>query len=380
MSKLRYGMFGGSEDAFIGKVHRIGAGFHHHLEMVAGCFSRDEVKNQTTAQLLSLDQDRVYKTYEEMAIQEAKRSDKMDFVVIVTPNNTHYSASKAFLEAGFHVLCEKPLTFTHEEAKELAAIAKQKDLLFGVAYAYQGYAMIPLMRDMIQRGDIGEILTVNSRYIQGWLLNPVFYSPTEAKPWRMIPKYSGISNSVGDIGSHIEYMVRYVTGLHVDRVSAVMDTFGEELDMNTMMHIEYENKVKASYWVSQIAWGKLNDFNIQVFGTEGALEWNQELPDYLLYTKRNEATQKLVRGQEFLPFASKNYSQLPAGHPEGYHVAFANIYAKFSQAILDHRQGIKDALKVNDVPSVIDGIEGVAFIEAVIDSAKNDGAWKKVAK
>ncbi|MFA7588733.1 MAG: Gfo/Idh/MocA family oxidoreductase [Acholeplasmataceae bacterium] len=380
MKKVRYAMFGGSEDAFIGKVHRIGAGFNPNMELVAGCFSRNETKNKQTAEFVNLDPKRMYSTYQEMIEQEEDRKDKADFVSVVTPNNTHYEASKAFLEAGYHVLCEKPLTFTVEEAQKLKKIADQKGLLFAVAYAYQGYAMIPLMKDMIKRGDIGKILTIDSRYIQGWLLEDVIHPKSDQKPWRMRPEYTGISNSVGDIGSHIEYMVRYLTDLDIERVSAIMDTFGQPLDVNTMMHVEYENKVKGRYWVSQIAWGKLNDFNIQIFGSEGSLEWNQEIPDVVYYTKRKEATQKLVRGQDFIAEGLRDQSRVPAGHPEGYHIAFSNIYQNFYNAIVDHRNGVNDALKVNDVPSVEDGLKGVSFITAAVKSAKNDGKWEKITK
>lgn len=380
MKKVRYAMFGGSEDGFIGKVHRVAANFNPNLELVAGCFSRDKQKNIETAEFNNLDLKRAYSSYQELIEQEKNKTDKADFVSIVTPNNTHYEASKAFLEAGYHVLCEKPLTFTTEEARELKQLAEKNNLLFAVAYSYQGYAIIPIMKKMIENGNIGEILTVNARYIQGWLLEDVIHSKDNKKPWRMNPEYSGISNSVGDIGTHIEYMVRYITNLKIERVSAIMDKFGQDLDVNTMMHVEYENKVKGRYWVSQIAWGKLNDFNIQIFGTEGALEWNQEQPDIVYYTKRKETTQKLVRGQDFRNLGLKDQSRVPAGHPEGYHIAFSNIYQSFYNAIIDHKNGIKNALIKNDVPSVIDGLEGVAFVTATINSAKNDGHWVKVIK
>lgn len=379
MRRIRYAMFGGSKDAFIGEVHRVGASFNHQIDLVAGCFSRNEKVNEETGIYLNLDKDRLYKDYQEMAHKESlRKDDRIDFVAIVTPNDTHYLAAKAFLEKGFHVLCEKPLSFTVEEAIELKELAISKNLLFAVAYAYQSYAMIPYMKNLIKDGVIGDILTIDSRYIQGWLLEDAIHHSNEKKPWRMDPKFSGISNSVGDIGTHIEYMVRYLTDLKVKRVSAFGDTFGNELDVNTMMHVEYENGVKGRYWVSQIVWGKHNDFNIQIIGSKGVLEWNQETPDVVYLTKRGESRQKLVRGELHLNNGNHKLGRVPVGHPEGYHICFANLYEKFIHAIYDYDLKKENPLLLNDVPSVDDGLLGVKFVEATIESFKNDSKWVKI--
>lgn len=375
-NNVRYGMVGGSLNAFIGDVHRKAVGFDPRARLIAGCFSRKEDVNKETAEAYGLDPERVYTSYEEMARAEAARPDGIDFVSICTPNASHYEVARAFLSNGIHVVCEKPLCFTVEEAEELQRLVKEKDLLFGITYTYTGYTMTKVMREMIAEGKIGKIAAVNAEYVQDWLINEL--EPTEGMKenlsvWRKDPTQSGISNCVGDIGSHIENYVSYVTGLKLKRVLATTNTYGHALDLNANMIVEYENGVNGAYWCSQIAAGHLNGLVVRIFGDQGSLEWQQEHPDYLHYTPKGGATQVLSRGAGYITEKAGALSRIPVGHPEGLYVAFANIYRNFISAVIDKKNGkdVSDA----DFPKVEEGLAGVRFIHAVIDSAKNNSAW-----
>ncbi len=378
---IRYGMVGGHLNAFIGDVHRKAINFDPRAEFVSGCFSSNAEKNLETGEVYCLDQDRVYADYLEMAEKESSRPDGIDFVSIVTPNATHYQIAKAFLEKGIHVVCEKPLCFTIEEAEELVALSKEKDLLFAVTYTYTGYTMSKVIKEMIAQGKIGNIIAVNGEYLQEWLIDEL---STEAKGkqdlsvWRKDPKLSGISNCVGDIGTHIENYVHYVTGLEIKRVAATMNTFGHPLDLNANILVEYENNINGAYWCSQVAAGKLNGLAIRIYGDEGSIEWEQHYPDYAKYTPKGQPTQIISRGQSYLGDGAATQSRLPSGHPEGLFVGFANIYRNYISALIKKKNGEKLADDDLDFPSVTDGLNGVRFVHAVIDSGKNDSAWRHV--
>ncbi|HHT07793.1 MAG TPA: Gfo/Idh/MocA family oxidoreductase [Clostridiales bacterium] len=378
MSQLvRYGMVGGDEGAFIGKVHRRAIGFDERIQLVAGCFSASsQEKNKKTGQVLRLDPARVYDTYQDMAREEGKREDGIDFVSIVTPNVTHFDIAKTFLENGIHVMCEKPLTFTVEQAEELAHLAQQKNLLFGVNYSYTGYVLAKVMREMVAEGKIGKVISVNAEYPQEWLLDdlhPVEGQELSLSVWRKNPEIAGISNCVGDIGSHIENFVHYITGLKIKRLLATVNRFGQPLDLNANILVEYDNGANGAYWCSQVAAGTLNALAVRIYGDEGSLEWQQENPDYVRYTPRGEAPRTLTRGNGYLKEKAAAFSQLPTGHPEGLHVAFGNLYQQFASAVIAHREG--QPTDGFDFPRVQDGVNGVKFIHAVINSAKNDSAW-----
>lgn len=381
MKKIKYGMVGGSLNAFIGEVHRKAINFDLRAELVAGVFSSILERNYGTAEAYGLDKDRVYLNYKEMAEKEGAREDGIDFVSIVTPNHLHYEMSKAFLDAGINVVCEKPLTFTIEEAEELEKIAKEKDLIFGVNYAYSSYTMVRYAKQMIEEGYIGDILTVDAEYAQDWLLDQAYAKDKKAgalSVWRMDPKYSGISNCVGDIGSHIENTVHYLTGLEIDRVLAVTDNFGQDLDMDAKIIVEYTNGVRGSYWSSQIASGRMNGLVVRIYGTKGSIEWEQHFPDYLKYTPKNSPTQTLSRGNGYLTLDAGKHSRIPSGHPEGYFVAFANLYETIISAIIKKNNGEELTKEDMDFPTVTDGLNGVKFVHAVIESAKNDSKWIKL--
>lgn len=377
MAKLvRYGMVGGDLHAFIGEVHRKAINFDTRAELVAGCFSNVPEYNVETAEAYCVDKSRTYGDYKEMAAKESAREDGIDFVSICTPNFLHYEVAKEFLLSGIHVVCEKPLCFEIEQAEELERIAKEKGLFFAVTYTYTGYTMTKVMKEMIAEGKIGKIAAVNAEYAQDWLINEL--EPTEGAQenlsvWRKDPKYSGISNCVGDIGTHIESYVSYVTGLKIKRLLATTNTYGKALDLNANIIVEYENGVNGAYWCSQIAMGHLNGLAVRIFGDKGSLEWEQEHPDFLRYTPKGGAPQIFSRGDGYITGKAGGGSRIPVGHPEGLYIAFANIYKNFISAVADKKAG-KEVVNP-DFPSVSDGLEGVKFIHAVVGSAKNNSAW-----
>lgn len=381
MKRVRYGMVGGDLHAFIGEVHRKAINFDPRAELVAGVFSNILERNYETAEVYGVDKERVYLDYKEMAQKEAAREDGIDFVAIVTPNFLHYEMSKAFLEAGINVVCEKPLSFTVEEAEELEKIAKEKDLIFAVNYAYSSYTMVRYAKQMIEEGYIGDILTVDAEYAQDWLIDQAYAKDTKAgalSVWRMDPKYSGISNCVGDIGTHIENTVHYLTGLEIDKVLATTDNFGQALDLDAKIIVRYTNGVTGLYWSSQIASGRMNGLVVRVYGTKGSIEWEQHFPDYLKYTPKNSPTQTLSRGNGYLTLDAGKHSRIPSGHPEGYYIAFANLYKTIISAIIKKNDGEKLTKEDMDFPTVTDGLNGVKFVHAVIESAKNDSKWIKI--
>jgi len=376
-SRLSYGMVGGGPGAFIGDVHRKAIGLDSLAEIVAGCFSRSLDKTRETGRSLGIAEDRLYPTYDEMAKKEAERADRIDFVVIVTPNAQHYAAAKAFLSRGIPVVCDKPLTFEVAEAQELAALAKKNQVLFAVTYTYTGYPAVKQAREMIKQGDIGEIRFVNAEYPQEWLAAPIEKAGQKQAAWRTDPQQTGKSNCVGDIGSHIENMVSYVTGLRIKSLCARLDSFvpGRVLDDNATIMLEYEGGAKGLYWSSQIAVGYDNGLRFRVFGTKGSIQWSQENPNYLVVSKLGEPTQTLSRGRDgFYPHA-QGYSRIPSGHPEGYFEAFANIYKTYIGALSQLKAGRQPSAADLDFPSVEMGIDGVNFIGKCVESSRKGAVW-----
>ncbi len=378
VKRINYGMVGGALNAFIGDVHRKAIAFDPRAALAAGCFSIVPQENIDTGEAYALDPDRVYATFQEMAEKESKRPDGIAFVSIATPNNTHYAIAKCFLENGINVVCEKPLCFEVGQAEELVALAKAKDLLFGMTYSYSGYTMVKVMREMIQSGKLGEIVTVNAEYAQEWLIDELGESdPGTAKlsGWRSDPKVAGISNCVGDIGTHIEHTVHYLTGLHIKRILATTNAFGKALDMNANMIIEYDNGANGAYWCSQVACGNLNGLAVRIYGSLGSVEWQQHYPDYVRYTPKGRAPEMLSRGTGYIAEDAAATNRLPSGHPEGLYVGFANIYRNYIGAVIKKRNGEALTAKDLDFPSVTDGLNGVRFVHAVIESGKHDAAW-----
>ena len=376
---IRYGMVGGGMKALIGEVHRKALKFDNRVELVAGCFSSHADRNAEVGVEYGLDPARGYANYEEMAKAEAAREDGIDFVSVVTPNNTHYAVCKAFLEAGIHVVCEKPLCFTVEQAEELEALSREKGLLFGVTYTYTGYVMSKVMKEMIAEGKIGKVVSVNAEYAQDWLLGELATgnnTQTNIAVWRTDPAISGAANCVGDIGTHIENYVHYVTGLKIKRLIATTNKYGKALDLNANIIVEYENGVNGAYWCSQVAAGHYNGLAVRVYGDKGALEWAQEDPEHLRYTPMDGATQVLARGTGCIKEKAAAQGRLPSGHPEGLVTAFANIYRNYVSALVAKKNGA-DA-EVYDYPRVEDGVNGVRFVKAVVESAANGSTWVEV--
>lgn len=373
---VKYGMVGGGDGAFIGDVHRKAIRIDGLATLTAGCFSRNEEKSRKFGKQLGISEDCLYSNYEEMAKNEAAKDDGISFVVCVTPNVSHFSVCKAFLEQGINVVCDKPLTFTSEQSKILADLVKQKNLLFGVTYTYSGYPAIKQMRQMIKNGDIGKIRFVNAEYPQDWLAMPIS-EDNKLAPWRMDPNISGISNCLGDIGTHIENLVSIITNLKIERVSAHLDSLveGRTLDDNAVVNIEYKGGAKGLYWSSQIAFGYDNAVRVRIFGEKGGLEWVQEDPDHFVFTPCDSPKQVWSRGRDNFESSAQKYSRIPAGHQEGLYEAFANIYKTYISALIKKENGEILTEEDLDFPTVEMGLEGVNYVEKCVESSRNNGAW-----
>ncbi|MDR0403295.1 MAG: Gfo/Idh/MocA family oxidoreductase [Treponema sp.] len=375
--KLRYGMVGGGPGAFIGDVHRKSIGLDGMADIVAGCFSRSYDGTLATGKGLGIAEDRLYKTFEEMAGAEGKRSDKIDFVVIVTPNAAHFSAAKAFLNQGIHVVCDKPLCFEEAEAAELVELAKKNKLLFGVTYTYTGFPAVKHAKEMIRKGEIGELIYINAEYPQDWLITPQEKEGSKQAAWRTDPALAGKSNCVGDIGSHIENIISYVTGLKIKSLCARLDKIGpgRVLDDNATIMLEYGNGAKGVYWSSQVAMGYDNGLKFRVFGTKGGIEWRVEDPNYLKVSLLGKPVFTLSRGRDGLYPRAQSLSRVPAGHPEGYFEAMANIYKTFIGALIKQKAGQPLSEDDLDFPNAENGLEGVRFIGKCVESSQKGAAW-----
>ncbi|MDR0525888.1 MAG: Gfo/Idh/MocA family oxidoreductase [Spirochaetaceae bacterium] len=372
--KLQYGMVGGGQGSFIGDVHRKALALDGLAEITAGCFSHSPENTLATGKALGLSPERLYKTFDEMAEKEAGR---IDFVVITTPNVSHYPAAKAFLNQGIPVVCDKPLTIELPEAQELAALAKKKNLLFCVTYTYTGNPTVKHARALVQQGEIGDLLFVNAEYPQEWLLAPAEKQGSKQAQWRTDPKIAGKSNSVGDLGSHIENMISYVTGLRIKSLLARLDIIGPDrvLDDNATILLEYEGGAKGLYWTSQIASGYDNAFRFRIFGTKGAIQWNEETSNYLELSRFGHPNTVLSRGRDpFHPHA-QSYSRIPSGHPEGYFEALANIYKTYIGALTKQKAGRSLTEEDLDFPNADLGVEGVKFIGACVESSQKGAVW-----
>ena len=380
-TKLRYGMVGGDLNAFIGDVHRKGIAMNENAVLVAGCFSRREAANLATGEHYGLDPERIYPDFATMAEKEAAREDGIDWVSICAPNNAHYQAAKAFLEKGIHVYCEKPLTFTKEEAEELKQLAQDKGLLFGMNYSHSGNVMVHEARALVKEGVIGEIINVNGEYFQEYLVDDIGAADKDMlqlSSWRKDPAISGGSNCVGDIGSHIEHTVSYITGLEVKRVCALLDNYGQPLDLNANILVELSNGCHGVFSSSQVCVGHLNGLVVRIFGTKGAIEWVQETPNVLKLTLKGQPTQILNRGMGYIRPEVAAMERLPFGHPEGLYEAFANMYRVFTAAVLKKVNREELSEQDLDFPNADDGIRGVRFITACLKSNQEGSVWTEV--
>lgn len=376
---IQYGMVGGDVKAFIGEVHRKAFGFDPRARLVAGAFSIVPEYHQLTADTYHIAKDRRYDDYKEMAEKESEREDGIDLVVICTPNALHYEVCKEFLLHGINVLCEKPLCFTAEEGRELLKIAKEKNLLFAVNYGYTGYPMVKVAKEMIQKGELGTLLSVRVNYLQDWLLaaaDPKTREESRKKIWRLNPKMSGSSCALGDIGTHAENLLKYVLGERPSQVFCEKENYGQELDLSDSILLRYPSGLKGIIQVSQVALGHLNDIVLEVDGSEAALVWHQENPDHLFLTKKGQGTMDLSRSSNVLSgyTASQAYRRLPAGHPEGLYEAFANHDKVILTNLLKRKR--KEVLSAadEDYPHGEDGLEGVEFVDACLQSVSKQ-SW-----
>ena len=382
---IRLGMVGGGQGAFIGAVHRIAARLDNEFVLVAGALSSDPARAKASAAELGLDPERSYGSFAEMAKAEAKRPDGIEAVAIVTPNNVHFPAAKAFLEAGIHVICDKPVTSTLADAKKLAALVEKTGKVFVLTHNYTGYPMIRQAREMVAKGQLGDIRVVQAEYPQDWLTEALETTGQKQASWRVDPKQSGAGGALGDIGTHAYNLARFVSGLELDSVSADIDAFvpGRQLDDNANVLLRFKAKGKARaakgmLWASQVAPGNENGLKLRVYGTKGGLEWTQADPNYLWYTPFGQPKQLLTRAGAGATAVAGRVTRVPSGHPEGYLEGFANIYQEAARAI---RAALRKGGRPDkDVvfPTVQDGVEGVAFVEACVKSAKKNGAWTKL--
>ena len=382
--KIRYGMVGGGRGAFIGAVHRIAANIDGQIELVAGAFSSDPEKSKDSGADFFLSPDRVYGSYQELVTQEAAlpADQRIDFVSIVTPNHVHFPAAKAALEAGFHVLSDKPATFNLAEAKELAAIVKKTGRLYGLTHNYTGYPLVKEARHLVHSGKLGKIRKVVVEYPQGWLATRIEASGQKQAAWRTDPKRSGAAGCIGDIGTHAENLAEYITGLQISELAADLTAFvkGRKLDDDGNVLLRFKGGAKGVLHSSQISVGEENNLNIRVYGELGGLEWHQNEPNTLLVKWMDQPMQVYRTANGYLSDAAKAAGRTPPSHPEGYLEAFANIYKNFATAIRARQAGktlAKDDV-ANDYPKIEDGVRGMAFIEAVVASSKANAAWTKI--
>jgi predicted dehydrogenase len=377
-------MVGGGRGAFIGAVHRIAAAMDQQIELVCGAFSSDPEKSRASGGDLFLPADRCYGSYQEMIKGESALpvGERMDFVAIVTPNHMHFPPAKAALEAGFHVLSDKPATFNLAEAKELAAIVKKTGLLYGLTHNYTGYPLVKQAREMVAEGKLGKIRKVVVEYPQGWLATRLEASGQKQASWRTDPKKSGAAGCIGDIGTHAENLAEYITGLQISELAADISTFvkGRKLDDDGNVLLRFKGGAKGVLHSSQISVGEENNLNIRVYGEKGGLEWHQAEPNTLLVKWLDQPMQVYRTANGYLGKAALAAGRTPPAHPEGYLEAFANIYRNFAGAIrarMDKRKLAKDD-PATDYPKIEDGARGMAFIEAVVKSSKANAAWTKL--
>ena len=379
MSKLKLGMVGGGQGAFIGGVHRIASRIDGRYELVAGALSSDPERATQSGLELGLSIDRIYSDFHDMAQKEAQRSDGIDAVAIVTPNHMHYPVAKAFLEAGIHVICDKPLTSSLEHAIELQEIASRCDCLFVLTHNYTAYPLVRQAKQMVAQGDIGDIRLIQVEYPQDWLTTDSEHDGNKQAEWRTDPARSGPAGCLGDIGTHAYNLACFVSGLKLEQVSAELTTFveGRQLDDNVHAMLRFENSVKGMLWSSQVAPGNENGLKIRIYGQTGGLEWSQEHPNQLQFSPFGKPTQMLTRAGNGYPDSLAHLVRTPGGHPEGYLEGFANLYYEAADCIMqvNNDASCREVMNDSQLPKIADGVDGMKFITAVIASSDANGQW-----
>lgn len=374
--RIRLGMVGGGAGAFIGGVHRMASRLDNRFELVAGALSSSPDKAQASGCELGLAEDRIYSSYKDMAIREARLKNGIEAVAIVTPNHVHYDAAKEFLRRGIHVICDKPLTSTLADAKKLKKVADESGALFVLTHNYTGYPMVRQAREMIANGTLGDLRVVQVEYAQDWLTEAVEETGAKGAVWRTDPAQSGLGGATGDIGTHAFNLASFVTGLTLDSLAADLDSFvpGRRLDDNAHVMLRFAGGAKGMLWCSQVAPGNENALRLRVFGTKGGIEWAQEDPNRLWFTPFGEQKRLITRGGAGVGDAATRVTRIPGGHPEGYLEAFATIYSEAANAIQARRDNTNPDSAII-YPTVDDGVKGVAFIDACVRSSNKNGGW-----
>lgn len=380
--KLRMGMVGGGRDAFIGAVHRIAANMDGKIELVCGAFSSHPGKSKASGKDLLLPAKRCYGSYQEMMEKEAAlpEGERMDFVAIVTPNHMHSPVAVAALDAGFHVVCDKPMTFTLPEARALAKKVKESRKLFCLTHNYTGAPMVKEARGLVKSGQLGRIRRVVVEYPQGWLAGDLEKTGQKQAAWRVDPKQAGISCCMGDIGTHCANLAEYIVGSPIKELCSDLNTFvkGRKLDDDGSVLLRFRNGARGVLWASQIAVGQENSLNIRVYGERGGIEWHQEEPNSLIVRWTDKPMEIRRASTGFIGKEAAANARTPAGHPEGYLEAFANIYNNFADTLIGELEGKRIKVADRDFPSVKDGIRGMAFIDAVVKSSKAKSKWIQI--
>ncbi len=374
---ISLGMVGGGTDAFIGAVHRIAARMDNRYRLVAGALSSTPDRSLASGRALGLPEDRIYPDFEAMAAAEAARPDGIEAVAIVTPNHMHLPPAQAFLAQGIHVICDKPLTGTLPDARALAKAAAQSGALFVLTHNYTGYPMMRAAKAMVAAGRLGALRLVQMEYAQDWLADAAEEKGSKQAEWRTDPARSGAGGAIGDIGTHAFNLMGFVTGLSIEELSADLHRFveGRRLDDNAQISLRLTGGARGAIWASQVATGCLNGLRMRVYGTLGALEWEQEAPEVLWFSQPGGQRQRLVRGTAAAIAAGETSSRVPAGHPEGYLEGFATIYTEAADAIVAHRSGQHTETLL---PTVEDGLAGVAFVDACVRSSAANAAWTRL--
>ncbi len=375
---IRLGMVGGGQGAFIGSVHRIASRIDDHYVLVAGALASDADRAMASGAELGLDPNRTYSDFQKMASRERRLRAGIEAVAIVTPNHMHYPVARAFLRAGIHVICDKPLVTSLRDARRLQKLVTDSGCIFVLTHNYTGYPMIRQARAMVASGNLGSIRVVQAEYAQDWLTEKLESTGQKQAEWRTDPKRSGAGGCIGDIGTHAYNLACFVTGLELEELSAELTTFveGRRLDDNVHILMRFDGGAKGMLWASQVAPGNENNLRLRVYGTKGGLEWSQEDPNYLWFTPFGESKRLITRGGAGSNDAAGRMTRVPPGHPEGYLEGFANIYGEAAAAIRAARDGNpvpKDVL----FPSVDDGVKGIAFIDAAVRSSAAAGRWTK---
>ncbi|MFK4440620.1 putative dehydrogenase [Caballeronia udeis] len=377
--RLRLAMVGGGEGAYIGGIHRYASRLDDQYELVAGAFDISDEKGRAFAGSVGVASDRAYGSYLELIESERARADKADIVSICTPNHTHFPIAKALIEAGFDIICEKPMTTTLEDAVSLHQLARSSGRFVGVTYTYSGYPLVHEARALVEQGAIGTVRVVQVEYPLEWMATAIEAAGNAQAEWRTDPKRSGRGGSIGDIGTHAYHLAAFVSGLKLEALCADLATFvpGRSLDDNAHVMLRYEGGARGLLWSSQVAIGHSNGLRLRITGDKGSLAWAQEQPNELLHTPLGGAPVTIKRGRDDVSDAARVRTRTPPGHPEGYIEAFANLYGGFAEAIrarLDNRQA---GPLGRDIPVAYDGLKGVAFVDAVVDSFERGSAWVK---